>query len=156
VKNGPGPVHRTLRTRRDTRLLGAALARILGAGDLVILSGDLGAGKTFLVRALARALGVTAPVVSPTFALVQEYATDRGALVHADLYRLLGPSLEAEVARLGLRELRAEGAMLVVEWGADATAALGGEPAVVVSLAIGPEDGSRVAALSGWRAPDIV
>jgi len=149
------PALRTLRSRRDTRHLGAAVARVLEAGDLVILSGDLGAGKTFLVRAIARALGVGGAVTSPTFALVQEYATPRAPLVHADLYRLRGPGLAAEVARLGLRERRREGAILLVEWGEDAAEALGGEPSLVVSLVLaGAEE--RVATLSGPRADGIV
>jgi tRNA threonylcarbamoyladenosine biosynthesis protein TsaE len=149
------PVVHTLRSRRDTRRLGAAIARVLEAGDVVILSGDLGAGKTFLVGAVARSLGVEGSVTSPTFALVHEYATPRAPLVHADLYRLRGPGLAAEVARLGLRERRREGAILLVEWGEDAAAALGGEPALEVSLAITGER-ERVATLSGPRAGGIV
>jgi tRNA threonylcarbamoyladenosine biosynthesis protein TsaE len=149
------PVVRTLRTRRDTRRLGDGIARVLEAGDLAILSGDLGAGKTFLARAVARAFGVDGAVTSPTFALVQEYATPRAALVHVDLYRLRGPGLTAEVARLGLRERRREGAILLVEWGDDAAEALGGEASLVVSLAISGER-ERVATLSGPRADGIV
>lgn len=141
--------------RRDTRRLGAAIAGVLEAGDLAVLSGDLGAGKTFLVRAIARALGVETAVTSPTYALVQEYATKRAPLVHVDLYRLRGPGLAAEVARLGLRERRREGAILLVEWGEDAAKALGGEPDLVVSLAIAGEL-ERVATLSGPRADGIV
>ena len=149
---------RKLRTGSDTRRLGAAIARRLQPGDLVVLSGDLGAGKTFLVRAIARALGVVGVVTSPTFTLVQEYRTERGTLVHADLYRLLenaACSLADEVARLGLREMRAEGAILVVEWGEGAIDALGGRPALVATLAIsGTSD--RTVTLSGPSANDIV
>jgi tRNA threonylcarbamoyladenosine biosynthesis protein TsaE len=133
------------------------MARVLIAGDLVLLDGDLGAGKTFLARAILSALGVTARVTSPTFVLANEYATPRGAFVHADLYRLLdgGASLEAEVARLGLYERRREGAVVLVEWGAPAVSALGGEPSLVVSLSIeGPT--ARVATLSGPRSDGIV
>ena len=72
-----------------------------------------------------------------------------------DLYRLRGPGLAAEVARLGLRERRREGAILLVEWGEDAAEALGGEPDLVVSLAIAGEL-ERVATLSGPRADGIV
>jgi tRNA threonylcarbamoyladenosine biosynthesis protein TsaE len=143
-----------LRTRRDTHRLGAAIAGVISPGDLLVLSGDLGAGKTFLVRAIARELGVGGRVTSPTFTLVQEYATPRGALVHVDLYRLLGDNLPGEVARLGLRERRAEGGILLVEWGDDAFHLLGGEPALRVSLAIaGPN--ARLVTLSGSRAGDI-
>jgi tRNA threonylcarbamoyladenosine biosynthesis protein TsaE len=148
-----------LRTRRDTVRLARALAARLEAGDLVLLSGGLGAGKTFLARAIARALGVgeRTAIASPTFTLVQEYATARAPVLHADLYRLLDApaGLEAEVARLGLRERRAEGAILLVEWGDDALAALGGDPAFVVSIALAtgatgaPE---RIARVAGSRA----
>ncbi len=150
-----GMSERVLRSRRDTRRLGAAIAGVLASGDLLVLSGDLGSGKTFLVRSIARQLGITGRVTSPTFTLVQEYETARGALVHVDLYRLLGEKLSIEVARLGLRERRAEGAMVLVEWGDDAVEDLGGEPALRVSLSIaGPS--ARAATLSGLRAGDIV
>jgi tRNA threonylcarbamoyladenosine biosynthesis protein TsaE len=148
------PAQRTLRTRLDTRRLGEAIARRLEPEDLAILSGDLGAGKTFLARAIARALGVAGPVTSPTFALVHEYAGSRAPVVHADLYRLRGDGLTAEVARLGLRERRREGAILLVEWGEDAVEALGGDPALVVALRL-TEGAARVATLSGARAGDI-
>jgi tRNA threonylcarbamoyladenosine biosynthesis protein TsaE len=147
-----------LRTRRDSRKLGAAMARVLRPGDLVLLSGGLGAGKTFLTRALARALGATGRVTSPTFTLVHEHATPRGLLVHADLYRVRDAGsapLAAEISRLGLRERRSDGAFVVVEWGEDAIEALGGEPLLAVSLHIvGPHE--RSATLFGSRADGIV
>ena len=149
------PGVRELRTRLDTRRLGAAIAAILRPGDLALLSGDLGAGKTFLAAAIARALGVGGAVTSPTFALVHEYETPAGALLHVDLYRLLGPGLPAEVARLGLRERRAEGAIVVVEWGGDAVESLGGAPSLEVRLELAGPRG-RVATLTGPLAGDIV
>ena len=144
-------VRLALATRRATRRLGLAIARSLEAGDLVLLAGDLGAGKTFLTRAIAHGLGARGPMTSPTFTLVREVATPRGLLVHADLYRLRGDGLDAETRRLGLREHRADGAFLVVEWGEDALDALGGNPELVVSLAItGAHE--RAAILAGPRA----
>jgi tRNA threonylcarbamoyladenosine biosynthesis protein TsaE len=119
-----------LPTRRSTIRLAAAAARHVEGGDLLGLSGGLGAGKTFFTRALCRALGVppSEPVTSPTFTLVHEYQGARLAIVHADLYRLGGPE---ELAELGLRERRAEGALVIVEWAAPYLERLGGDAAAV-------------------------
>lgn len=91
--------------------LGRRLAACLRAGDVVLLEGPLGAGKTVLVRGIVEGLGGTGEVASPTFVLVRHH---RGRLpvVHADLYRLEDP---ADAERLGLLEL-AEDGVLVVEW----------------------------------------
>lgn len=96
-----------------TAALGKELADGLKPGDLVILNGDLGAGKTALARAIIRALSgdERMDVPSPTFALVQPYDTPSGAVLHADLYRLGDPR---EVDELGL--LDNDGAVVLVEW----------------------------------------
>lgn len=86
----------------------------LAPGSLLVLSGPLGAGKTSFVRHLAAALGSQAEVTSPTYALVHEYPTPAGTLVHVDAYRLQG---EAALAALGLDEARAYARLTVVEWG---------------------------------------
>lgn len=114
-----------LPTRRATIHLARALASAIEPGDLVILSGDLGAGKTFFTRALSRALGVShnEPITSPTFTLMHEYEA-RVPITHADLYRVTD---EDELGHLGLRDRRGEGAALVVEWGEAFAAALGGD-----------------------------
>lgn len=118
-----------LGTRRATIRLARRIGPALVAGDLLILKGDLGAGKTFFARALCRALGVPSNtrVTSPTFTLVHEYEA-RLPIFHADAYRLAG---EGELAELGLREARAAGAVLLVEWGEPYVAALGGDALVL-------------------------
>lgn len=123
-----------LATRRATLHLARRVAQHVKVGDLVILVGPLGAGKTFFVRGLARALGLPSsePVTSPTFALVQELPT-KVPVVHSDLYRLTKAD---EVEHLGLRQAR-ETACLFVEWGKPFIAALGGD-ALVLELTRSP------------------
>jgi len=100
-----------------TAALGISLAASLRPGDLVVLEGDLGAGKTALARAIIRTLAgdPAMEVPSPTFALVQPYDTPRGPVLHADLYRLGDPR---EVDELGL--LDNPDAIVLVEWAARA------------------------------------
>jgi tRNA threonylcarbamoyladenosine biosynthesis protein TsaE len=101
------------RSEDDTVSVGRAVAETLQAGAVVLLYGDLGAGKTAFVKGLAEGLGVARDEVSsPTFTLVQEYRGGRLTLFHADLYRLDDPR---EIADLGLDEI-ADGAVLAVEW----------------------------------------
>jgi len=103
----------TLKSRSpaETRRIGARLGRLLQAGDIVLLTGELGSGKTCLVQGIGRGLAVPDPVTSKSFVLLGEYQ-GRLTLYHSDLYRLEDP-LEAE--DLALTEYCAEGA-LVVEW----------------------------------------
>lgn len=97
-----------------TAAFGARIAAVLRAGDVVALSGGLGAGKTTLARAIISALGYAGEVPSPSFAIIETYDPPllRLALVHADFYRLEDP---AELAELGLEHYR-EGAALLAEW----------------------------------------
>lgn len=140
-----------LPSRRQTIRLARAIAGAMEGGDLVVLGGELGTGKTFFARALCRALGVPANerITSPTFTLVHEHA-GRVPIAHADLYRLGDPD---ELRELGLRDRRAEGAVVVVEWGVPHAAELGGD-ALVVELSVPPgsagpgSGGARVATLS--------
>jgi len=116
----PFPFEVVSRSTGETRDVGRRLAPLLSPGDLVLVTGPLGAGKTELVRGLAEGLGADAnEVASPTFALVHEYGTAGvpPILVHADLYRLLGPSSRGvAIDDLGLAEAREKGAVVVVEW----------------------------------------
>jgi tRNA threonylcarbamoyladenosine biosynthesis protein TsaE len=103
----------------ETRKVGAALAELLVPGDVVSLTGDLGAGKTAFVQGAARALGVQEPVTSPTFVLVRQYRGDV-PVHHVDVYRL---DRVQEVLDLGFEDLLDPSGVVFVEWG-DAVDAL--------------------------------
>lgn len=92
---------------------GTEFARGLGLPACVAFHGDLGAGKTTLVRAMARAMGFLEPVTSPTYALVHEYHSPRGPVHHVDLYRLEG---EHQLPQLGWDELVRSRGLVLVEW----------------------------------------
>jgi len=102
------------RTADDTRAAGAALAPFLRPRDVVVLTGELGAGKTTFVQGVAAGLGATEHVASPTFMLVREYVSGRVPLAHVDLYRL---DREQDVIDLALDELEDGERVLLVEWG---------------------------------------
>jgi len=98
----------------ETEALGAALARELRPGDVVLLSGDLGAGKTTFVRGALRALGVTGPVTSPTFTLASRYEAGGVEISHLDLHRLAGAPDEEDEALLDDEATAAR--ITFVEW----------------------------------------
>ena len=127
------------RTAEDTRSVGRAIADLLRAGDAVILTGELGAGKTTLVQGIARGLEVEGPVVSPTFTLIREY---RGRLdvAHVDVYRL---DRIQEVVDLGLDELGDGRAVLLVEWGDAVLELLPAEHLTIELTTTEGDDGSR-------------
>lgn len=104
----------------ETEALGETLARRLGPGDVVAYRGDLGAGKTAFTRGLARGLGCTGRVTSPTFTVVNEYE-GRLPLFHFDLYRLAG---EEELCDVGWEDYLDRGGVCAVEWSERAEAAL--------------------------------
>jgi tRNA threonylcarbamoyladenosine biosynthesis protein TsaE len=124
-----------------TRAVGGALAGVLEPGDVVLLSGDLGAGKTTLVQGVATALGINETVTSPTFTLMRTYVSDGGGplIAHIDVWRL--EHLQ-EVRDLGLDELLDEGAIAFIEWG-EAIVPVLGRDAVVVRIAAGATDDER-------------
>ena len=103
----------TTHSEAETSAVGSDLAGSLTAGSVVLLTGDLGAGKTAFVRGLAAGLGIDPEAVSsPTFTLIQEYRGGRLPLHHVDLYRLRS----IEVDDLGLDELTLEGGVTAIEW----------------------------------------
>jgi tRNA threonylcarbamoyladenosine biosynthesis protein TsaE len=111
-----------LATAEDTIALGAQLGGQLRAGDVVVLSGPLGAGKTVLAKGIAQAMDVEGPVISPTFVLARVHRARRAnapAMIHVDLYRLLdhgSVDLLAELDSLDL-DTDLDDAVVVVEWG---------------------------------------
>lgn len=114
----------------ETEAVGARIAARLGAGDLVVVSGEVGAGKTTLIRGACRALGISGPVTSPTFTIGQRYGGGRLPVSHLDLYRLEG--LDDEDPAL-LEDYLGPDGVAFVEWPAVGAARLG-RPALAVRL----------------------
>lgn len=98
----------------DTHHIAAAVAASARRGDVVLLSGEMGAGKTAFAQGFGRALGITEPITSPTYTLVHSYPVNGLTLHHADLYRL---DRTNEVSDLALAELADFGGIVLVEWG---------------------------------------
>jgi tRNA threonylcarbamoyladenosine biosynthesis protein TsaE len=128
------------RSAVETEALGARIAERLQPGDVVLLSGDLGAGKTTLIRGACRALGITGPVTSPTFTIGQRYSGGRLPVSHLDLYRL--ESLEEEDPALLDDYLRPDG-IAFVEWPGAGEGRLG-RAALEVRLAHLDEQSRRI------------
>jgi tRNA threonylcarbamoyladenosine biosynthesis protein TsaE len=152
------PVILTTDSPDATKAVASRLASICRSGDIVLLIGELGAGKTAFAQGFATGLGVKGPVTSPTFALVRQYEcgvdSPAGTLLHADVYRT--ESLP-EVVDLALAELVEDSAIAIVEWGDMAAPALG-DSALDVTLTVPSGDESttaRVISISGrgtWSA----
>lgn len=123
-----GKISLILENASATRALGAALARAMRPGDVLLLSGDLGAGKTTLTQGLAEGLGIEGDVLSPTFALMSEYRHGRVPLLHVDAYRLSGV---ADAEQLGLEEYLDGGWAMVIEWPDNIAGAITDEAATV-------------------------
>lgn len=124
------------RSPEETRRVGEALAGLLVPGDVVALSGDLGAGKTQLVKGAARGLGVTEHVASPTFVLVREYRGGHLPVYHLDVYRL---ERLQDVLDLGFEDLLDPEGVVFVEWGTAIEALL--PPSFLEVELTMPEDG---------------
>ncbi len=138
----------TLRSPEETAAVARRIGQALTAGDVLLLSGGIGAGKTHFARALIHALqDPPEDVPSPTFTLVQTYDTTAGELWHADLYRLTGPG---EIEELGLPEAF-DSAICIVEW-PDRLGDLTPQQALSLSFETLAEEDARALTLS-WTAP---
>ena len=119
------------RSEEETQQVARGLAATLHAGDVILLSGNLGAGKTAFVRGLAAGLGIDPEEVSsPTFTLIHEYRGGRLALYHADLYRLE----QAATEEIGLEEMGAADGVLAIEWPDRLTHEIPGARAVRIDI----------------------
>ena len=125
-----GDRHTETRTAEETEAVGARLAERLAAGDVAVVSGEVGAGKTTLIRGAARALGVTEPVTSPTFTIGRRYVGGRLPIAHLDLYRL--EDIEGEDPAL-IEDYLGDDGVAFVEWPAVGVERLG-RPALEVRL----------------------
>lgn len=129
----------------QTKALGRALSGVLAPGDVVSLTGDLGAGKTTLIQGAAEGLGVSEPVLSPTFTLVREYLGDQ-RVYHLDVYRL---DRLHEVLDLGFEEILDRGGVVFIEWG-DAIQALLPDAYLQIELLVNEADDRRLVFIS-WQ-----
>jgi tRNA threonylcarbamoyladenosine biosynthesis protein TsaE len=145
----PGRV--VTRSTDETLAHAGSVGELLRAGDVVSLAGDLGAGKTVFARGVARALGVSDPVVSPSFTIVREYE-GRVPVVHVDIYRI---ETFQELHDIGFEEVVRDDAVTLVEWG-DVIDGMLPSDRLEVRLAAGSADDERVIEIEGhgrsWRA----
>ena len=132
-------------SEEETQQLGQRLAERLTPGTVIAFTGDLGAGKTAFTRGLARGLGISDRVTSPTFTIVNEYEGGRLPLFHFDMYRL-GSS--DELYDIGWEDYLARGGVCAVEWSENIDDALEGD-AVRVDIRRGEHDGQRIIEIEG-------
>jgi tRNA threonylcarbamoyladenosine biosynthesis protein TsaE len=136
----------------ETRDLAEAVSGLARSGDVIVLAGDLGAGKTAFVQGFGRGLGVSARITSPTFTLVHVYDDGRLPVHHLDVYRL---DQLSEALDLGLAEMLDEGGVILVEWG-DAITPVLPHDLLEVRLTFGSGDDDRELAVRtvgpGWAA----
>ena len=129
-----------LKNEEDTAALGASIAEGLKPGAVIALTGDLGAGKTTLTKAVARALGVTETLTSPTFTIVQEYESGRMPVYHFDVYRVHG---EDDLFELGFDDYLHGSGVCLIEW-ADLIEDLLPNDAMRIRLEYGAHEDERI------------
>lgn len=130
-----------LKTVAETEQLGAKLWELLPSKSLVFLNGELGSGKTTLVRGVLRAAGYTGAVKSPTFTIVEEYTLPEQKILHFDLYRLADPE---ELEWIGIRDYLTQDSLCFIEWPELGQGFLA-EPDLIINLAV--QGNARIAQL---------
>lgn len=125
----------------ETEALGQRLAETLQPGDVIAYTGDLGAGKTAFTRGLARGLGITERITSPTFTIVNEYLGGRLPLFHFDMYRL---SSEEDLFDIGWEDYLDRGGLCVVEWSERVFGALGSPVTVTIEKIPGSDQQRKI------------
>ncbi len=125
---------------KETRSLGEELSKLLRPGDVLVLRGEMGAGKSELTRGIARGLGIGGPIASPTFTILQAYDSGRLPLYHFDWYRIGDPE---ELYNIGAEEYLAGEGVSVVEWPERAPCMLP-EAHLQISIAYGAGENERV------------
>ena len=143
-------MHYTTNSPAQTEAIGAALAKILAPGTVIAYRGDLGAGKTAFTRGLARGLGCTDLVTSPTYTIVNEYLGGRMPLFHFDMYRL---SCSDELWDIGWEDYLERGGVCAVEWSENVADAL--EDPIVITIEKLGEDTRRITIEGGESLADL-
>ena len=134
----------------ETEAIGAALGKVLPAGTVIAYRGDLGAGKTAFTRGLARGLGITEPVTSPTYTIVNEYLTGKMPLFHFDMYRLRSSD---DLFDIGWEDYLERGGICAVEWSENVADAM--EDALWVRVEKTGENTRRITVSGGENYADI-
>lgn len=141
----------TTRSADETQALGQKLASRLAPGDVIAYFGDLGAGKTAFTRGLAQGLGITDPVTSPTYTIVNEYLSGRIPLFHFDMYRL---SSSDELFDIGWEDYLSRGGVCAVEWSENVEDALQDAIRVTIEKDADEPDTRHITITGGPRFED--
>lgn len=141
----------TTHSADETQALGQKLARRLAPGDVIAYFGDLGAGKTAFTRGLAQGLGITDPVTSPTYTIVNEYLSGRIPLFHFDMYRL---SSSDELFDIGWEDYLSRGGVCAVEWSENVADALQDAIRVTIEKDADEPDTRHITITGGPRFED--
>lgn len=140
----------TTHSPQETESLGQKLGQILPAGTVIAYRGDLGAGKTAFTRGLARGLGITGPVTSPTYTIVNEYLTGRLPLFHFDMYRLHSAE---DLFDIGWDDYLERGGICAVEWSENVEEAM--EDPLIVTIHKTGEESRKITLKGGPHLADL-